>query len=59
MKEYYYLISNNGDGSSSLRWFKSKENAEAAIQEDEAFFDNEDVGVIMAENIQIRWWYDE
>lgn len=59
MKEYYFLVSNNGDGSSSVHWFKSKKNAEIAIREEDQFFDNEDVGTVMAENLQPRMWYDE
>ena len=54
-QEYYYLISDNGDGSSSVRWFKSKELAEKLISENEQFLDCEDVSTVKATNLNVHF----
>lgn len=63
LKEYYYLISDNGDGSSSVRWFKDKDKAQFLVDSDiysEEFGSNEgSINVVKAQNLEVRFWSDD
>lgn len=43
MQKVYGLISDNGDGSSSISWFKDKSIVENLLENDESFYANEGV----------------
>jgi hypothetical protein len=43
MQKVYGLISDNGDGSSSMYWFKDKSIVENLLENDESFYANEGV----------------
>lgn len=47
----YYLITDNGDGSSSVQWFDEKPDLEALEEEDpETYFGNEGyIGTVKSE----------
>jgi len=40
MQKVYGLISDNGDGSSSIGWFKDESVVEHLLENDESFYPN-------------------
>lgn len=63
MEEYYYLVADLGDGSTTVHWFKSKELAERLVDEDDQYWGNEGVvNTVLAKDLQVRFrddFYEE
>lgn len=59
MAEYFYLISDYGDGTCGLDWFKTKELAEKLVEEDGQYWSNEGVvRSVFAKDLQVSFKED-
>ena len=60
MKEYYYMICDNGDGSCSVHWFRTLKSAQDARDSEDGWYYNEGrIHSVKAENLQPTWWAGE